>query len=55
MMRPMECYPPEIEEQLIVEHGDGMAQLPGSHDFLAKPEGKNDLRRYYNAIANSRA
>ena len=55
MMRPMESYPPEIEEQLIVEHGDGMAQLLGRHDFLAKPEGKSDLQRFYNAIANSRA
>ena len=55
MMRPMESYPPEIEEQLIVEHGDGMAQLLGRHDFLAKPEGKRALQSFYHAIANSRA
>ena len=55
MMRPMESYPPEIEEQLIVEHGDHMAQLLGRHDFLAKPKGKSDFQGFYNAVANSRA
>ena len=55
VMQPTESYQPEIEEQLSVEHGDGMAQLLGRHDFLAKPEGKSDLQRFYNAIANSRA
>ena len=55
MMRPMESYPPEIEDRLIAEHGDGMAQLLGRQDFLAKPMGKGDLPRFYNAILNSRA
>ena len=55
MMRPMESYLPEIEQQLIAEHGGGMAQLLGRDDFLGKPEGKSDFQRFYNAIANSRA
>ena len=55
MMRPMESYPPHIEDQLVAEHGDGMAQLLGRHDFLAKPAGKSDYEKFMNAIANSRA
>ncbi len=55
MMRPMESYPVEIEQQLVAEHGSGMAQLLGRHDFLGKPEGKSDFQKFYNAIANSRA
>lgn len=55
MMRPMESYPLEIEDELIAEHGDGMAQLLGRHDFLGKPAGKSDYERFINAIANSRA
>lgn len=54
MMRPIESYPPEIEEQLVAEYGEGMAQLFGRHDFLGKPEGKEDPARLYYAIANSR-
>lgn len=55
MMRPMESHPSEIEEQLIGDHGEGMAQLLGRHDFLAKPAGKNDVQRLYNAIVNGRS
>ena len=32
----MESYPPEIEEQLVAEFGDGMAEIMGRHDFLNK-------------------
>lgn len=55
MMRPMESYPPAVEEALIAAHGEDMAQLLGRHDFLGKPAGKGDIRGFYNAIANSRA
>lgn len=55
MMRPMESYPPEIEEELITAHGDGMAQLLGRHDFLGKPEGKGNYQKFYNAVVNSRS
>ena len=51
----MESYPVEIEQQLVAEHGSGMAQLLGRHDFLGKPEGKSDFQKFYTAIANSRA
>lgn len=54
MMRPIESYPPEIEERLIAEHGDGMAQLFGRHDFLGKPAGANDVQGVYNEMVNSR-
>ena len=55
MMRPMESYPPEVEEALIAEHGEAMAQLLGRQDFLGKPAGKGDIRGFYNTVANSRA
>ena len=55
MMRPMESYPPEIEEQLIGDHGEGMAQLFGRNDFLAKSAGKNDVQLLYNSIVNGRS
>ncbi len=54
MMRPMESYPPEIEEQLVAEYGDGMAELLGRNDFLNKPAGKSDAVRFYQAVRNSR-
>lgn len=44
MMRPMESYPPAVEEALIAAHGEDMAQLLGRHDFLGKPAGKGDIR-----------
>ena len=49
--RPMESYSPEIEEQLVAEYGDGMAEMMGRHDFLNK--GK-DAIRFYQAVRNSR-
>ena len=33
-MRPVESYVPETEDWLVVEHGDGMAEMPGRDDFL---------------------
>ena len=54
MMRPMESYPPETEEQLVAEYGDGMAELLGRNDFLNKPAGKSDAVRFYQAVRNSR-
>ena len=54
MMRPMESYPPEIEEQLVAEYGNDMAELLGRNDFLNKPAGKNDVVRFYQAVRNSR-
>jgi hypothetical protein len=54
MMRTMESYPLEIEEQLVAEYGDGMAELLGRHDFLNKPAGKSDVVGFYEAVRNSR-
>ena len=54
MMRPMESYPPEIEAELIAEHGPEMADLLGRNDFLNKPAGKSDFVRFYQAVRNSR-
>ncbi len=54
MMRPMESYPTEIEEELLAAHGDDMAELLGRNDFLGKPAGKSDFVRFYQAVRNSR-
>ena len=39
-MRQMEVYSRSVQDRLIEQFGEPMAQLMGRYDFLAKPEGK---------------
>ncbi len=54
MMRQMEVYPRSVQDRLVEQHGEPMAQLMGRYDYLAKPAGKEDLQGFMRAVAYSR-
>ena len=54
MLRQMEVYPRSLEDRLIEEYGEPMAQLFGRYDFLGKPEGKAFVDGFLRSVAYSR-
>ena len=54
MLRQMEVYARSLQDRLIEEYGEPMAQLFGRYDFLAKPEGKANVDGFLRAVAYSR-
>ena len=54
MLRQMEVYPRPLQDRLVEEYGEPMAQLLGRYDFLAKPEGKAYVDGFLRAVAYSR-
>ena len=53
-MRQMEVYSRSVQDKLIEQFGEPMAQLMSRYDFLAKPEGKANLDGFMRAIAYAR-
>ena len=54
MFRQMEVYARSLEDRLIEEYGEPMAQLFGRYDFLGKPEGKAYVDGFLRTVAYSR-
>ena len=54
MLRQMEVYARSLQDRLVEEYGEPMAQLLGRYDFLAKPEGKAYVDGFLRAVAYSR-
>ncbi len=54
MMRQMEVYARSVQDRLVEQYGEPMAQVLGRYDFLAKPEGKAYADGFLRAIAYSR-
>lgn len=52
--RQMETYPRSVEDRLIEEYGEPMAQLMGRYDYLAKPAGKEDIHGFMRSVAYAR-
>ena len=53
-MRQMEVYSRSVQDRLIEQFGEPMAQLMGRYDFLAKPEGKANSDGFMRAVAYAR-
>ena len=53
-MRQMEVYSRSVQDRLIEQFGEPMAQLMSRYDFLAKPEGKANVDGFMRAIAYAR-
>ena len=53
-MRQMEVYSRSVQDRLIEQFGEPMAQLMTRYDFLSKPEGKADADGFMRAIAYAR-
>ena len=53
-MRQMEVYSRSVQDRLIEQFGEPMAQLMGCYDFLAKPEGKANSDGFMRAVAYAR-
>ena len=53
-MRQMEVYPRPVQDRLVEEFGEPMAQLMSRYDFLAKPEGKAYADGFLRAVAYAR-
>lgn len=54
MMRQMEVYARSLQDRLVEEYGEPMAQLLGRYDFLAKQEGKAYVDGFLRAVAYAR-
>ena len=54
MLRQMEVYAQSLQDRLVEEYGEPMAQLLGRYDFLAKPEGKAYVDGFMRTVAYSR-
>lgn len=54
MLRQMEVYAQSLQDRLVEEYGEPMAQLLGRYDFLAKQEGKGYVDGFLRAVAYSR-
>ena len=52
--RQMETHPRSVEDKLIEQYGEPMAQLMGRYDYLAKPAGKEDYKGFLRSIAYAR-
>ena len=53
-MRQMEVYPRSVQDRLVEQFGEPMAQLMSRYDFLGKPEGKAYADGFLRAVANAR-
>ena len=53
-MRQMEVYSRSVQDRLIEQFGEPMAQLMTRYDFLSKPEGKANVDGFMRAIAYAR-
>ena len=53
-MRQMEVYSRSVQDRLVEQFGEPMAQLMGRYDFLAKPEGKANSDGFMRAVAYAR-
>ncbi len=53
-MRQMEVYSRSIQDRLIEQFGEPMAQLMTRYDFLSKPEGKANVDGFMRAVAYAR-
>ena len=52
--RQMETHPRSVEDKMIEQYGEPMAQLMGRYDYLAKPAGKEDYKGFLRSIAYAR-
>lgn len=53
-MRQMEVYSRSVQDRLVEQFGEPMAQLMSRYDFLAKPEGKGDVGGFMRSVAYAR-
>ena len=53
-MRQMEVYPRSVQDRLVEQFGEPMAQLMSRYDFLGKPEGKAYADGFMRTVAYAR-
>ena len=53
-MRQMEIYPRSVQDRLVEQFGEPMAQLMSRYDFLGKSEGKAYADGFMRAVAYAR-